>query len=765
MDRESGETSDKASVTGTLQPIVEMAAMPLIQPHRFVPARLPPPPPERDPTDTPAFLQGSGEVAHLLRTRDWQANALGPTWLWPQSLRTVVRLLLNTRFPMLVFWGASHACLYNDAFAAYVGPERHPSSLGQPAHEVWGEIWSIVGPQIELVMRGGGATWHENQIIPITRGGRRQDMYWTYSFSPVDDEMAPNGIGGVLVVCTETTRQVLAERQQAESAAVTAAERDRLAQLFAQAPGFMALLTGSEHRIDLANQAFLQLIGHRPVLGLPVAEALPELAEQGYLKLLDQVFETGQAFAARSASYLVPTDAEAPPAQVFIDYIYQPFRNERAEVIGIFVQGFDSTGRSRAEARLRELNETLEQRVAAETAERSKTEDALRQALKMEAVGQLTGGIAHDFNNMLQGMVTALDLAERRFAEGRPEEARPYLITAQNAAFRAGGLTARLLAFGRRQALDPRPVALDELVQGMLSLIRQTVGTAVQIDLRLRDPCWLVLADANQLESVLLNLAINARDAMQPRPGRLIIATAHVMLDAADLAGWDSSEPGEYVRITVTDTGCGMPPDVAAHAFEPFFTTKPEGQGTGLGLSQLYGFVRQSQGIVRLESTPGAGTSVHLFLPRCHERPGDAARDAAATQPEEAAADSAATVLLVEDEVALRQTTAEGLREAGFNVLQASDASEALKALAEAAAVDVLVADVGLPNGLNGRQLADAARTLMPGLPVLLISGFGGDAVSGSARLQRGMSMLVKPFKLEELTRRIETMIGLRRSG
>jgi PAS domain S-box-containing protein len=293
------------------------------------------------------FLLGGGEMGALMRSHDWSRSSLGSPEGWPQSLRTVVRLMLNTGHPMYVWWGPDLACLYNDAYRDSIGPERHPGSLGRPAREVWDEIWDIIGPQIEQVMSGRGATWHVDQLVPITRHGRLDEVYWTYSYSPIDDETAPRGIGGVLVVCSETTRQVLAARQ-------LAAERDRLAQLFEQAPTFMALLQGPRHSIELANPGYMQLVGHRPIIGRTVAEALPEAVSQGYVDLLDRVFESGQAYVANGAKYELQLTPGGPLTERFLDFVYQPIKDDAGKVSGIFVLGADVTERAQADALLRE---------------------------------------------------------------------------------------------------------------------------------------------------------------------------------------------------------------------------------------------------------------------------------------------------------------------------------------------------------------------------------------------------------------------------
>ncbi|HEV7576114.1 MAG TPA: ATP-binding protein [Caldimonas sp.] len=303
--------------------------------------------PSLEAVGSPDFLSGGGEMGALMRTHDWSSSSLGPPAGWPQSLRTVVRLMLNTGHAMYLWWGPELACLYNDAYRESIGPERHPASLGRPAREVWGEIWHVVGPRIEHVMSGQGATWHVDQLVPITRNGRVDDAYWTSGYSPIDDAAAPGGIGGVLVVGSETTQQVLATRQ-------LSAERDRLQQLFEQAPTFMALVEGPSHRIELANPGYMQLIGHRPVLGRTAAEALPELAEQGYLALLDRVFASGEPYAGSGAKYAVQTAPGGAVVERVVDFVYQPIKDASDTVTGIFVVGVDVTERARAEARLRE---------------------------------------------------------------------------------------------------------------------------------------------------------------------------------------------------------------------------------------------------------------------------------------------------------------------------------------------------------------------------------------------------------------------------
>jgi signal transduction histidine kinase/CheY-like chemotaxis protein len=385
------------------------------------------------------------------------------------------------------------------------------------------------------------------------------------------------------------------------------------------------------------------------------------------------------------------------------------------------------------------------------------SQERLFQSQKMEVVGQLTGGIAHDFNNLLQVIVSGLTLMERRVEQGRTAEAGNYIPAMRQAAESAAALTNRLLAFSRRQALCPRAIEPAQLIGDMEELVRRTIGpfVALSFDARSRRR---IFCDGNQLEAVLLNLAINARDAM-PEGGALTLATVDRRLAAADVADQEGVAPGDYVEFTVADTGQGMTADVLARAFEPFFTTKPAGRGTGLGLSQVYGFVRQSGGFVRIESAPGTGTTVRVFLP-VDERPADEPPRPRDAKPGGADARARGHVLVVEDQDAVRAQIVGVLREIGCVVAEASDGAEGLRALQTGPAPDLLITDVGLP-GLNGRQLADAALAIKPDLPVLLITGFAGNALS-DLELPPGMEILRKPFPLDELAARVRAILEQR---
>ncbi|MGI4794661.1 MAG: PAS domain S-box protein [Janthinobacterium lividum] len=447
--------------------------------------------------------------------------------------------------------------------------------------------------------------------------------------------------------------------------------------------------------------------------------------------------------------------------RVFIEGSTRALRDADGRLTGFLKIGQDVTGRRAAEERLHEgeaalrrLNETLETQVEGRTAEltralgalqvevlqREQAEQRLLQSEKLKAIGQLTGGIAHDFNNMLQAITSALSMVRLRAQQGRPADVAGYVDRAEIGAKRAAALTHRLLAFGRQQTLAPKLVNVDQIARDMEDMIRRSVGPAIQVELELAGGRWLVMCDPGQLENALLNLCVNARDAM-PDGGWLVITTEELVLSATDVANAEEAQPGRYAAIAVSDTGTGMTPEVAARVFEPFFTTKPLGHGTGLGLSQIYGFIRQSGGIVQLETAPGKGTVVRLCLPFHALNPDS---EAIVT------ADLGRTVLLVEDEPDVREMTAEQLRELGYRVLEAQEGAAALRLVQAGAHLDLLVSDVGLPGGMNGRQLADLVRERHPDLPVILITGYA------AGQEMSGMEVVHKPFDpvmLAELVR------------
>ena len=950
---------------------------------------------EQAKTPSASFLNGGGEMGALMRGIDWGTTTLGPPEAWPQPLRFAIRLLLNTGHPMYVWWGPDLLCFYNDAYRQSIGPERHPGSLGKSAHEVWAEIWDIIGPQIDQVMSGGGATWHENQLVPITRGGRLEDVYWTYSYSPIDDEMAQNGVGGVLVVCTETTQSVLAERRAAEV-------QEHQRQMLRQMPGFVAMLSGPDLVYTYVNDAYVAISERTEFIGRRFRDVFADIEGQGYFEAFEKAFHEGKGAVTRGMELRLHGRDDPQ----YVDFVLEPIRDDAGTVTGLFVGGYETTeiyrgnaalreteqrlrlavenaevgfwdvdhvndlliwpprtkamfgisadaevtmadfygglhpddrettseayaaaadperralydveyrtvgkedgtvrwvaakGRGvfdetglclrvtgtavdvtarktaeaalrESEARLRDLNETLERRVAEALAERrvlanviegsdifvqvadrdfnwlaintaaadefarifgvrrpkagdnmlellnarpadraavkavwsralageefvevdefgdpaldrryyemrfralrdaggqtigayqfvsdvterlreqhrlKEAEEALRQSQKMEAMGQLTGGVAHDFNNLLTPIVGSLDMLVRR---GIGSEREQRLIGgALQSAERAKTLVQRLLAFARRQPLQPVSVRVSELVHGMLGLIESTLGPTINVRVDVDPQLPAAKADPNQLEMALLNLAVNARDAM-PDGGELTISAKRKSLrrdESPDL------KAGDYVLLCVADTGRGMDEATRQRAVEPFYSTKGVGKGTGLGLSMVQGLTAQLGGGLTIESAPGEGTVIELWLPMS---------TAPASIPEAGAAVAAARVgrgvaILVDDEELVRMSTAEMLIELGFEVMEAGSAEEALKMIKAGAVPSVLVTDHLMP-GMNGVDLAREARAIRPKLPVLIVSGYA--EVDG---LAPDLPRLTKPFRNAELAASLSALV------
>jgi PAS domain S-box-containing protein len=410
---------------------------------------------------------------------------------------------------------------------------------------------------------------------------------------------------------------------------------------------------------------------------------------------------------------------------------------------------YEISERKALEARLLALNETLEARVAEEVQRRQQMEDALRQAQKMEVIGQLTGGVAHDFNNLLMVILGNLETMQRRLAADH--EVQRMVSAALGGASRAAQLTQRLLAFARRQPLAPELVSPNKLVAGMSDLLRRALGESIGMETILAARVWNTFADANQLENALINLAVNARDAM-PDGGRLSIETANCYLDEAYCAMEGDVVPGQYIGIFVADTGSGMSEEVIEKAFEPFFTTK-EIQGTGLGLSQVYGFIKQSGGHVKIYSTLGKGTTIKLYLPR-HQ----SVAVAASSQQDETTSPRAKpgeTVLIVEDDPDVRDYTVDATKELGYRVVSAPNGFTALRLLEAHPELRLLFTDVGLPGGMNGRQLADEAIRRRPDMKVLFTTGYARDAIVHEGRLDPGVEVVFKPFSYSDLAVKI----------
>jgi len=806
------------------------------------------------------FLSASGgEAGQLIASRDWSQSPLGPIETWPPSLRTALAMILLSPVPIVMLWGVDGVMLYNDAYSRFAGG-RHPRLLGSKVREGWPEVADF-NDHVMRVGLAGGRLAYRDQELTLYRHGVAEQVWMNLDYSPVPGE--DGRPAGVIAIVVETTQRVLAERRQAHDAAA---------------------LLASEERLRLATEAAeIGLWDVDPVTDTlywpPRVKAMFGISPDRPVNMTEH-FYAGLHPEDRewvSTAYAAAID---PERRALYDVEYRTVGIEDGVVRWVAAKGrgvfdehgrcvrvigtaIDITRRKADEARLRELNETLERRVAQALAERRlfaeivdssdvlvlaadrdfrwlainraaadtfvrlfgvrrpqvgeslldllesfpddlaaartlwsralageefveigelgdparerrcfeirvrplrgpdgaisgayqlvhdvtdrlaeqarlrEAEAALQQAQKMEAVGQLTGGIAHDFNNLLQGVAGSLDLIRRR--PGEADRVRRWAEAGLNAVERGAKLTGQLLAFSRAQRIEAKPLILADLVAGMREMLERTLGPLVTIRLDLRDGCAPVLSDRTQIEMAVLNLAINARDAMKDG-GTLTIAT-----NRRRIAGDAELAPGEYVELSVADTGAGMTAEVAARAFDPFFTTKPQGQGTGLGLSQVYGIARQGGGTARIESRPGGGTTVRVFLRRTEQAPAEssASPEAEADRPRRRA-----SVLVIDDDPDVRRFLVDSLESLGYRVQAAEDGPSALAAL-ERERPDVMVVDFAMP-GMTGAEVARLARERLPDLPIVFASGYS-DTAAIERVLGAGTAVLRKPFRVADL--------------
>jgi PAS domain S-box-containing protein len=654
-----------------------------------------------------SFLKGGGAMGAAIRSHGWADTALGPADEWPTSLKALVGVLLDAKQPMFVVWGVDQLLLYNDGYAEVLAG-KHPAALGRPFLDVWSEIRADLLPIVDQAYAGTAVQMDDITLI-MERRGFVEETHFAFSYTPIRSDQG--NVDGFFCACTEITDQVLSDRQ-------SAAERDGL---FRLSRDLFAVATFDGH-LRTVNPAWSHVLGRsdEELLSRPFSEIIHP----------DDLAITGDVVAALS---------RGEPAHQF----HVRLLRQDGEAVAFAWSAVPDA----------RLNGTF-YTVGRDITEELRREEMLRQSQKMEAVGQLTGGLAHDFNNLLAGISGSLELISMRLAQGRVADVEKYATAAKGAANRAAALTHRLLAFSRRQTLAPKPTDVKALVAGMEDLIGRTIGPAIELETVNAVGLWPSLIDPGQLENAILNLCINARDAM-PDGGRITIETGNRWLDQRS-AKERGLEPGQYISVCVSDTGTGMPPEVIAKAFDPFFTTKPIGVGTGLGLSMIYGFAQQSGGAVRIYSELGQGTLVCIYLPTHW---GEAEQADQAEETVGAPRGDGETVLVVDDEPTVRMLVAEILSDLGYRALEAEDGASGLKVLNSAARIDLLVTDVGLPGGLNGRQVADAARAVRPGLKVLFITGYAENAVLSHGHLDPGMHVMTKPFAMDALATRIRELI------
>ncbi|MDR0281225.1 MAG: response regulator [Paucimonas sp.] len=658
-------------------------------------------------------------MSEAVRQHDWDRTSFGPLHRWPSSLRIAVDLMLASPFPGCLVWGSDMLMLHNDAFVPILGTK--PAPLGRPFHEVWSDVWGELGALVFRVMEGE-AVFLENFPLVTSRNGVLEQVYFTFSFSPVRDEGGK--VAGFLATVLETTSSVESERQWRELARSFERQvQERTADhhhLWEQSSDLMVVVQ-EDLRLRTFNPAARQLLGWDDALhGQSLLMVLhPDDGAEVRL-ILGGEQATGEGRLRHADGHYRRFTLSAMPGTDFVTLL-----------------GHDIT-------QDHERREALRQ-----------AEELLRHGHKMDAVGQLTGGIAHDFNNLLAEIGASLEMLERRLEQGRTEQLDKYLHAARQATGRAADLTQRMLAFARRQPLSPRPADLNELLRSIEPLIHQAIGPDIDLQMQVDPQPWLVEVDVSQMESALIGLCANARDAMNRR-GRLKISTCNER-HYSELPGVDLP-PGDYCCLRVEDNGEGMSRAVVERAFDPFFTTKASHKGSGLGLSMVYGFVRQSGGSIRLVSEEGRGTCVEVLLPRFSGPP------LPQPQPPEPLVEVPVQlrnerVLLIDDEPVLRMLMREALQDLGLEVLEAVDAHSGLALYDSAGPIDLVVSDIGLPGGVSGIEVAKALRSRSPQQRILFITGFTEESISASGVLDAGLELITKPFRLEVLVHKVTSML------
>jgi PAS domain S-box-containing protein len=677
------------------------------------------------------FIEGGGRVGELMRSHDWTQSPLGEPATWPQSLRTVVGLLLQSRFPMFVAWGADLGFLYNDPYAEILG-KKHPAALGRRFYDIWSEIWPDISPLVEAAM-AGQATYRENLPLVMNRRGYDEQAWFTFSYSPVQGD--DGRVAGMFCAVSETTQQV---RAQAALRELNETLERRVAEALAERRLLAEIVDGTDALVQVAdleyrwlaiNRAaadeFERIFGVRPRVGdsmLDLLAAQPD--HQAAVRAVWSRALDGEAFTA--------IDEFGDPARERRAYEmrFNPLRDREGRRIGAYQFVYDVTERLRDQERLRAA------------------QDALRQAQKLESLGQLTGGVAHDFNNLLAVFASAVQLMERT---GAPPSAR-MMEAMRRAVARGTGLTRHLLTFSRRRPVKVESIDPIAHLNGMRSMLDGSLGGHIEVQMRFGPEVWPVEVDPGEMELAIVNLCVNARDAM-PGGGVITIVTENVR--AEDGGGGF----GDFVRVAVADNGEGMPLEVQARAFEPFFTTKDISKGSGLGLPQVYGFAQQSGGRVTIDSAVGAGTVVTILLPRSSEEPAapethdDEARGLAPrTDP-----DRRGQLLLVEDDREVSALTRELLSALGFSVIHVSSAEAALGALANARDIDVVLSDVMMPGGVSGLQLAREIRRRHPDLQIFLTTGYVESVIDMT---EGEFEVVLKPYTVESLARALGIEMG-----
>lgn len=690
-----------------------------------------------------------GEMAERIRALDWSTTGLGPLQQWSPALRHSVQFLLASPMPLVMLWGRDGYMIYNDAYAVFAGG-RHPYLLGTAVELGWPEVAEFNRHVVDTCLAGGTLSYSNKELV-LLRDGQPETVWLDLHYSPCPgDDGAP---AGVMAVVIETTNHIISEQRRvaAENAFRIANERLQLALNSGALLGAFVWdipsnrLSGDER----FARTFSFPQGQMPE-GRPIEEAT-RIIHPDDLEYVNQQIALA---IANGSHYHAEYRIRRPDGHWLwvlasgrceFDAAGQPLRFP-----GVLI---DIHERKIAEEALLSLSRTLEQRVIDEVQARAAMEEQLRQSQKLEAIGALTGGVAHDFNNLLQVVASNLHLLARHEQNNPRVQAR--VTSALGAVDRGARLSAQLLAFARRQPLSPAVYNVRHIYEGLGDLLQRALGESISVDVQMPEDPWNLRVDRNQLENAILNLAINARDAMDGE-GTLRITGANRHLDAEFCADKELV-PGDYVLLALADSGRGMSAEVLRRAFEPFFTTKAVGQGTGLGLSMVFGFVKQSGGYMTISSQPGLGTTVHLLFARCHDGvdppQGIELADGEPVRGYE-------TVLVVEDDPGVRQTAIELLRLLGYQVEAASNGDEAMARLREGLAVDLIFSDVVMPGRIKSADLAAWARQRQPPIPVLFASGYTREVITRNNELHAGTYLLSKPYSPQELGSMLRTVLS-----
>ncbi len=705
----------------------------------------------------PGWPFGGGECGALVRSFDWSKTAMGPVESWSVELRATVANIVNSPVAKVLMWGPDHIMIYNDAYARVAGA-NHPAALGGTVPGVWPEIWNFNREILAAGLRGERREYLDQTLI-LHRGDVPEPVIFDLFYTPVYE--ADGSVGGVMCTCVDNS-----ERKK------------------------------TEDRLTLSNNRFVKAMeAVHGILWTNSADGRMEDEQLGWSKLTGQTraqyegygwadavhpqdrvasLESWNAAVAAKSMYVhehrvrrhdgqwrvcairaVPILDDTGEIHEWVG-VHTDISHQRAAEAALRDQADNLARQVRhrevAEEQLRQLNETLEARVIAEISERQQAEAKLAQAQKMETIGKLTGGVAHDFNNLLQIISGNLQLLGKDVAGNDRAEQR--VANAMAGVSRGAKLAAQLLAFGRRQALEPRVVNVTRFVRGMDDMLRRAIGEGIEIETIMGGGLWNTFIDPAQFENALLNLAINARDAMEGQ-GKLTIELGNAHLDADYARAHDEVTPGQYVMLAVSDTGSGMSAAILEKVFEPFFSTKSEGKGSGLGLSMVYGFVKQTGGHVKIYSEVGEGTTVRLYLPRAME-----SEDAEVQMDSGPIKGGTETILVVEDDEEVRATVVEILTDLGYNVLKAPDASAGLIVIESGVPIDVLFTDVVMPGTLKSPELARKARERLPNLAVLFTSGYTENSIVHGGKLDAGVELLSKPYTREALARRLRHVIA-----